>query len=125
MSSQTHRSPTRRRALATASLLLGTLVASCSGATDPTPAPGQLAVVAGASLQFTPATLDVHVGDDVSFLFGPVAHNVFFDGTAGAPADIPGNNANVTVDRTFDTAGTYHYTCHIHAGMAGTIVVAP
>lgn len=39
---------------------------------------------------------------------------MFFDAQAGLPANIPGDNANVTVQRTFATAGTYHYTCHIH-----------
>jgi plastocyanin len=126
MSSPTRRSRPARRGLALASLLAGGwLLASCSGSTDPTPAPGQLAVVANAALQFTPSTLTVHTGDDVTFVFGAVAHNVFFDGTAGAPTDIPGNNANVSADRTFNTAGTFHYTCHIHPGMAGTVVVTP
>jgi plastocyanin len=41
----------------------------------------------------------------------------------GAPADIPGNNSGTTVNRTFATAGTYIYNCHIHPGMRGSIVV--
>jgi plastocyanin len=53
-----------------------------------------------------------------------VAHNVFFDAATGAPADIGGTNANVAVTRAFSTAGIYRYSCHIHPGMAGTIVVA-
>lgn len=52
-----------------------------------------------------------------------LAQNVFLDARAGVPPDIPGNNAKVSVDRTFTTAGTYTYTCHIHPAMHGTIVV--
>jgi plastocyanin len=75
------------------------------------------------SLSFGPSTLTVNVGDEVTFAFGSLAHNVFFDAEAGAPADITGLNANVSVRRTFTTAGSFHYTCHIHPGMAGTVVV--
>jgi plastocyanin len=52
-----------------------------------------------------------------------VAHNVFFDSVPGAPADIPGSNAGNSVSRTFASAGTYAYSCHIHPGMRGSIVV--
>jgi len=41
----------------------------------------------------------------VTFAFGSVAHNVFFDQQTGAPADIDGLNANVSVQRTFATRG--------------------
>jgi plastocyanin len=64
-------------------------------------------------------------GGTATFAFGSVAHNVFFDGAAGAPADIPGVNSNTSVTRTFTTPGTYVYTCHIHPGMTGRIVVSP
>jgi plastocyanin len=59
----------------------------------------------------------------VKFDFRGVAHNVFFDAQTGAPADIGGENANVTVQRTFATPGTYRFTCHIHPSMHGTVVV--
>ena len=72
---------------------------------------------------FSPATLSVKVGDAVTFAFGGIAHNVFFDAKAGAPADIPAATENASVQRTFTTAGTYTYTCHIHPGMRGTVVV--
>lgn len=80
-------------------------------------------VQATPSLSFTPATLTVNAGDAVTFAFGSVAHNVFFDAQTGAPTDIAGQNANTSVQRTFATAGSYHYTCHIHPGMQGTVVV--
>ena len=80
-------------------------------------------IVATPSLTFGPSSLTVNTGDVVTFAFGSVAHNVFFDARAGAPSDIEGNNANLSVTRTFNTPGDYHYTCHIHPGMQGTVIV--
>ena len=91
------------------------------GVTAP-PADGHT-VAATSGLAFTPATLTVNAGEAVKFSFGSVAHNVFFDAATGVPADIGGTNANLTVSRTFATAGTYHYSCHIHPTMHGEVVV--
>ena len=60
----------------------------------------------------------------MTFAFGSVPHNVYFDAAAGAPPNVPGNNANTSVSVTFNTAGTYVYHCHIHPSMTGTIIVA-
>ncbi len=81
-----------------------------------------MTVAATPALMFGPDTLVVQSGATVTFAFGSVAHNVFFT-TSGAPADITGDNANVDIARTFPTAGTFNYTCHIHPFMHGTIVV--
>jgi plastocyanin len=75
------------------------------------------------AVAFDPPTLTTQVGHAVTFAFGSVGHNIFFDAAAGAPADIPGVNANTSVTRTFDTPGTFTYTCHIHPYMQGTVVV--
>jgi len=87
------------------------------------PPPPSNTVAATPSLTFTPGSITVHPGDAVTFAFGSVGHNVFFDAQAGAPTDIDGSNANVSIPRTFATAGTYQYTCHIHPSMHGTVVV--
>jgi plastocyanin len=116
--------------LAFASLLV--TVAACGGAggygstapppPPPPPPPGNT-VTATNSEQFTPASLTVQAGQAVTFSFGSLAHNVFFTQTAGVPANITGNNSSVSIARTFPTAGTYEYTCHIHPQMHGTVVV--
>jgi len=131
MNTTGRRASVRATALTTIMLLL----AGCSGGgggtgptgggggtPDPQPS-GARTVSATPSLAFTPASLTVATGEAVTFAFGSVAHNVFFDAKAGAPADIGGTNAGVSIERVFPTAGTYRYTCHIHPSMHGTIVV--
>ena len=93
------------------------------GVTQPPPPSNDRTVTASAALAFGPSTLTVQAGQTVTFAFASVPHNVFFDAKAGAPADIGGSNANVSIDRVFTTPGTYHYTCHIHPFMEGTVVV--
>lgn len=106
-------------------LLAGVLIAYGCGSSggDVTAPPAANPVAATPDLAFTPATITVHAGDAVTFQFGSVGHNVFFDPQAGTPADIGGTNANASVERTFTTAGTFGYTCHIHPSMHGTVVV--
>jgi plastocyanin len=94
------------------------------GSPPPTPNPPPADQVnATASLAFDPATLNTIVGHTVTFAFGSVGHNIFFDAATGAPANIPGVNANASVTRTFDTPGTFTYSCHIHPSMQGKVVV--
>ena len=107
------------------------LAAACSSSTDPgssnnPSAPPMAAAVNATSLNtFTPANVAIGVGGTVTFTFGDVPHNVFFDNSpAGAPDPITGANANMSMSRTFTTAGTFEYDCHIHPGMKGTVVVS-
>jgi plastocyanin len=90
---------------------------------SPSPSPGSATVNATPSIAFTPATTTIAPGGTVTFAFGSVPHNVYFDATAGAPQNIPGNNANTSANVTFNTPGTYVYHCHIHPSMTGTIIV--
>ena len=104
------------------------LFAACGGGSSPTTPINQPALAAevGATpaIAFDPNTVTIKVGGTVTFDFGTVAHNVWFDNQPlGAPANITGTNANVTKTLTFTTAGTFVYNCHLHAGMHGTVVV--
>jgi plastocyanin len=113
--------------------VLAAFCAACSASTQPSGQSGggsggtfvpAATVNATPSLAFAPAQVNLAVGGTVTFAFGGVGHNVFFDDDpAGAPANIAGVNANTSVQRTFPTAGVYTYFCHIHPGMQGTIIV--
>lgn len=111
----------------TIALLIGIVTAygcgSNNGGDVSGPNMGGNTVTATADLTFTPGTITVHAGDVVTFAFKSVGHNVFFDTQAGTPADIGGTNANVSIQRTFTTAGSFGFTCHIHPSMHGTVVV--
>jgi plastocyanin len=74
-------------------------------------------------LAYTPNTADIAVGATVQFHFSATAHNVFFNTAAGQPADIPGEVANQTVARVFNTKGTFGYRCTLHPEMIATIIV--
>ena len=94
-----------------------------TGVGTPPPPPPANTIDATPSEVFTPGNLSVAVGQVVTFKFGSLGHNVFFAAQAGAPADIPGTNANTSVTRQFNTQGTFSYTCHIHPNMHGTVTV--
>jgi len=91
---------------------------------SPDPVVAAATVHATPAIQFTPANVTLAVGGTVTFDFGDVAHNVFFDNApAGAPANITAPSASTTVVRTFGTKGRYTYNCHLHPGMSGVVVV--
>jgi plastocyanin len=87
------------------------------------PSPRTATVDATPEITFNPFPATIALGGTVTFAFGSMPHNVYFDAAPGAPADIPGANVNVSTTRTFATAGTYSFRCRIHAGMKGSIVV--
>ena len=81
-------------------------------------------VNAAPTIQFTRATIELTADRTVTFDFGPVQHNVYFDNALpGAPANIPAPTANESIVRTFPVAGRYRFTCHVHPGMSGVINV--
>ncbi|MEP7383777.1 MAG: Ig-like domain-containing protein [Gemmatimonadota bacterium] len=85
--------------------------------------PNAVTVVAGsATTDFTPASVAIARAGTVTWTFGVLIHNVEFQGGTGAPSNIP-NSSNLSVARTFATAGTFNYLCSLHSGMNGTIQV--
>jgi plastocyanin len=88
-----------------------------------TPPPLSVTVRATDAISFNPTPVDVRTGGTVTFQFEGTAHSVFFRPASGAPADIPGNNANVSIQRSFAEEGTFDYDCQIHPGRSGRIVV--
>jgi plastocyanin len=76
-------------------------------------------------LTFSPIEAIVRQGGTVRFIFPALVHNVIWDRRfAGAPTNIA-TTSNVTVTRTFPTVGVFAYTCTLHPGMDGTVVVSP
>jgi plastocyanin len=71
---------------------------------------------------FSPFSVDIARGGAVRFVFPSDAHNVIFDNVSGKPADILVTTSQ-TVTRTFSVAGTFPYSCTIHPGMVGQVVV--
>jgi plastocyanin len=70
---------------------------------------------------FNPATLNVKVGDKVTWTNADsAAHTVTFD---DGSADSKNIANGATFDHTFSTAGTFAYHCSIHTSMKGTITV--
>jgi plastocyanin len=81
------------------------------------PATGATVVEKG--FAFEPATLDVKVGDTVTFKNEDSApHNVSIDGK-----ELGSQDPGASVTWTAEKAGTFPYTCTIHPSMNGTIVV--
>jgi plastocyanin len=76
-------------------------------------------------LTFSPFETVIRVGGGVRFVFPALPHNVIWSPRfPGSPADI-GVTANVVVTRTFAAPGVYPFTCTLHPGMDGTIIVSP
>lgn len=84
--------------------------------------PSTADVTATTNQAFVPDDVDIAQGGTVTWTFQALGHNVTFGAQAGAPTNIP-TTANNTAARTFNTAGTFNYSCTIHPGMAGSVTV--
>ena len=109
-------------------LLFAPVLAGCTGETttdsggdSSTSTPAVPANAVDITMEFSPSTLNVSVGDTVTWTnkhtmtHSATADNGTFDSGNLAPGE--------TYSFTFDTAGTYTYKCNIHSSMTGTIVV--
>jgi plastocyanin len=74
---------------------------------------------------FVPAVVSIARGGTVTWTNGTgVSHNVVFDAVAGAPASVASHTTGSNA-RTFSTGGTFAFRCTNHAGMDGSVNVAP
>src|ERR1700730_15704342 len=93
------------------------------GTAGPNLGPPTVTVVATDQLAFSPASQNEHVGDIIQWTVpGTSSHTVTFDNHSDLSdlSLLPGGTWEVK----FTTAGTYAYTCTVHPGMNGTIVVS-
>ena len=112
--------PDSRNRRMAASLAVLASLAGCDHPAQPKPA---VVDVYTPGNTFSPFTANVSVGGVVRFnIFGDDHNVVFAPGKSGAPADI-NVVRDVVVERTFTTAGDYPYSCTVHPGMNGEIIV--
>jgi plastocyanin len=85
--------------------------------TGPPPLSASVSIVDNA---FQPPSVEVGVGGTVTFTNnGAVAHNA----TGGTAISTGNLNPGASASEVMQTAGTFNYSCTIHAGMNGTIIV--
>ena len=108
-------------------LVAALAVAGCgsSGSSTATTAASTSAVAGSVTIQqiaFHPSTLNVKVGDTVTWHFNDngVLHTV----TADDGSFDSGQHGSGTFTHTFGQAGTFKYHCSIHATMTASIVVS-
>jgi plastocyanin len=88
---------------------------------------GSLPLAANVSTQagdyFTPNSVIVSQGGQVTWTFGGVEHTVVFTAAPGAPTAISSGGYSSSHSRTFQQRGNFLYNCTIHAGMSGQVLV--
>ena len=73
------------------------------------------------SQSFQPANVTIPVGRVVTWRnVDAIVHNTVADGGSWNSGNIA---ANGQYQRTFSAAGTFTYSCTLHPGMTGTVVV--
>jgi plastocyanin len=94
-------------------------VGSAASPADSPPVDG-VTTVDAKDLKFLPPAIEVPPGTEVTWRFvdGSVPHNVKGDGFASE------TQSRGTFSHRFERAGEFRYTCDLHAGMDGRVVVA-
>lgn len=108
-------------AIPLAMVVIAVLVVVVLGRPDPSAAATEHVTVS--SLSFSPSTVDVDVGDTVTWTVaqGAGIHTVTADGGAFDSGFIGGGD---TFSFTFDEPGTYPYFCEVHGqAMSGVVIV--
>jgi plastocyanin len=75
------------------------------------------------NFEFSPATVDIQVGDTVTWTNVSGTHSVTSDD--GSSFSKEAQSAPWTFSHTFDAAGSFPYHCEVHPTMHGTVNVAP
>lgn len=102
-----------------AALPLVAVLAACGGDDDDA-ASSESGVVIVDDNTFKPKTVEVGVGDTVTWRFeGQSAHNVTFEDDEASDLVKEGE-----YERTFDEAGSFDYVCTVHPGMTGSVKVS-
>jgi plastocyanin len=116
--------PRSRRATIPLLLVLTFTLSACQAGSaasraDAPPVRG-VTTVDAKDLQFLPPAIEVPPGTEVTWRFvdGSVPHNVKGDGFASEV------QSRGTFSHRFERAGEYRYTCTLHGGMDGRVVVA-
>lgn len=103
--------------------ILCAALAACSKSESPTAPVVTTFDVYTPGNTFSPFSLRVTRGSTVRFNIYGENHNVIFGrSTSGAPTDI-NVVKDVIVSRQFSAAGSFSYSCTVHPGMTGEIVV--
>jgi plastocyanin len=117
--------PARPRPTTTLLLLvLAFTSAACQAGSAASPADGPpvtgVTTVDAKDLKFLPPAIQVPPGTEVTWRFvdGSVPHNVKGDGFLSR------NQARGSFSHRFTRPGEYRYTCTLHAGMDGRVVVS-
>ncbi len=73
---------------------------------------------------FNPVTIEVKVGDTVTWTNSDAASHTVTQKPSGSGFQSGTMKQGDTFSYTFDTAGTFDYYCEFHAGMTGQVVVS-
>jgi plastocyanin len=116
--------PARPRRIAPLLLVLTFTLTACQAGSAASPADTPpvrgVTTVDAKDLKFLPPAIEVPPGTEVTWRFvdGSVPHNVKGDGFASE------TQSRGTFSHRFERAGDYRYTCDLHAGMDGRVVVS-
>jgi plastocyanin len=105
-------------------LVLTFTMAACQAGSAASPADSPpvrgVTTVDAKDLKFLPPAIEVPPGTEVTWRFvdGSVPHNVKGDGFASE------TQSRGSFSHRFERAGEFRYTCDLHAGMDGRVVVA-
>jgi len=101
-------------------LLLPVLLVACGSSSDGGGGDAEPGTVRVVDNKFDPKSIDVAVGDTVTWDFeGAALHNVTGPGFKSANL-----KKGKTFEHTFNSAGDVNYVCTLHPGMKGTIKVS-